>query len=205
MIASGAVVAPALLIPRKTFFLPPPRGWISPIAKVDITSLELPSYMDGIRSGKYSFDKIHEPGKYVPAIDDAGRYHYVFHEPDRGTISMWWEDPVEMDGKFHSQYTGRAYDWDALNIEHGRLSRRAMIDDNLTINGLAVDGMTADQIRSFDQRNRNAGISGTGYPICPPLPAPAEPPLISDTVLADAQAACRELAEKRAAQIRAMA
>jgi hypothetical protein len=184
MLASGAIVAPALLIPRKTFFLPPSAGWISPIAKVDISNLEYPSYMAGIRSGKYSYEKIpHKPTFEYPGFAD-----------ERGTISMWWEDPVELDGKFHSQYTGRAYDWDfdEVDVIDG-LSRRAIVDDNLKPDGI--------ERFELDRQRRIAGLDRFGNPMYRKAVATE---VIIDTELNAAQEACRALAAKRAAQIRAM-
>jgi hypothetical protein len=182
MFASGAIVAPALLIPRKTFFLPPPRGWISPIAKVDISRLEYPSYMDGIRSGKYSYEKIpHKPKFEYPGFVD-----------ERGTISMWWEDPVEMDGKFHSQYTGRSYEWDEVDVIDG-FSRRAIIDDNLRPEAI--------ELLELDRQRRISGLDRFGNPM---YRKAVDAEVIIDTELNAAQDACRALAAKRAEQIRAM-
>ena len=180
MLASGAIVAPALLIPRKTFFLPPPRGWISPIAKVDITEFELPEYMSGIHSGKYTYEKMQKKSKYL-------------YGTEHGEISIWYSDLIE-DGKFHSQYTGRAYDWDLDEVDViDGFSRRAIVDDNLKPD--AIERL------ELDRQLRIAGLDRFGNPM---YRKAVDAEVIIDTELNAAQDACRALAAKRAEKIRAM-
>jgi hypothetical protein len=61
LLAAGAIIAPELLLPRKTFFLPPMGGWISPLASLKIEFddqwVTRDMYAEGLASGKFTYDE----------------------------------------------------------------------------------------------------------------------------------------------------
>jgi hypothetical protein len=122
MLGAGGVGASALLLPRKTIFLPPPGGWPrGALASMVIPRTDLEYYAEAIASGRCEYDMHSE------------------------TMTIYQLDPAHHAGKFHSA-TGRKYDWkddesgeiiDWIKSGYGRdvpvinHSKRADIDDRL--------------------------------------------------------------------------
>jgi hypothetical protein len=189
MLAGGALAAPLLLMPRKTIFLPPIGGWLSPIAQLVIPDMLLPDYEEGIKSGKFTYfrNAPYEKTKIVKGFNREYRDTYIIDK--EVTISQWWAEEVENDGKFHSPNTGKTYDFGLVD----GTGSRAAIDD---------EGMTADLIREADKQRFAQGIGSTGFPISPPLESVEKTfQLPFDAELSAAQEASRKMASQRTADI----
>jgi hypothetical protein len=135
MLAAGAILAPGLLIPRRTFFLPPIGGWgAHPLASLMIPSEVTPLWAEELAAGRVTYDAQTQIMSLWERTSGSEAYTQVYFDRtlgkyvDRGPLADLINDGH---GEWHGKGTYgtliRRYEPDPMDPSYWGLDERGAV------------------------------------------------------------------------------